>query len=181
MSTMVLPFQVMVRRPWSVTVATTVASRFSWSASSMNRGVLGFHHHGHPLLGFADGKLGAVRPSYFFGDLVEGRWPGPRPADGHRDPVGAEVVAALNQAGGLRVGRGAGASAPPGRCPSAPPPAGLQEAVVWDLGSRWPCRSRPSLFGRPGESPHPGGRLPRRTLAAGAAAITAPISMRLAA
>ena len=38
MSTMVLPFQVMVRRPWSVTVATTVASRFSWSASSMNRG-----------------------------------------------------------------------------------------------------------------------------------------------
>ncbi len=36
-STMVLPFQVMVRRPLSVTRATTVLSRFSRSASSWKR------------------------------------------------------------------------------------------------------------------------------------------------
>jgi hypothetical protein len=45
-----------------------VASRFSPSAMAQKAlCVLGGHHHGHALLGFGDGQLGAVQALVLFG------------------------------------------------------------------------------------------------------------------
>ena len=67
-------------------------------------GVLGLHHHSHSLLGFADGKLGAVQALVLLGHGVQvdlqalGQL-----TDGNGDAAGAEIVAALNESGGLGV------------------------------------------------------------------------------
>ena len=68
------------------------------------RRVLRFHDHGHPLLGFGDGQLGAVQTVIFLGDGVQidfqtvGQL-----ADGHGHAARAKVVAALDETGGFAV------------------------------------------------------------------------------
>ena len=67
-------------------------------------GILGLDDHGHPLLGLTDGQLGAVQALVLLGYFVQvdvqalGQL-----ADGDGHAAGAEVVAALDEAGGLGV------------------------------------------------------------------------------
>ena len=62
--------------------------------------VFGVQHHGHTLLGFGDGQLGAVQALVFLGHLIQidpkarGQL-----ADGHAHAAGAEVVAPLDEGG----------------------------------------------------------------------------------
>ena len=66
--------------------------------------VLCFHDNGHPLLGFGDGKLGAVQTFILLGNGVQvdlqtvGQL-----ADGHGHAARAKVVAAFDEAGSLAV------------------------------------------------------------------------------
>ena len=67
-------------------------------------GVLGPYHAGHPLLAFGDSQFGAVQALVFFGNGVQVDHQAVRQfADGHRNTAGAEVVAAADQAGDLRL------------------------------------------------------------------------------
>ena len=185
MSTMVLPFQVMVRQPWSVTVATTVASRFSWSASSMNRGA-SWASTTTAIRSWDSLMASSVpsRPSYFLGTWLRSM---ARPSAS--SPMATETPPApkslqrlmRREASGLRKRRWSfrSSGALP-FCTSAPQVS--REAVVWDLEEPV-APPQPSRPVRPPRriTTSPGAGRSRRTLAAGAAAITAPISMRLAA
>ena len=68
------------------------------------RRVLRFHDHGHPLLRFGDGQLGAVQTFIFLGNGVQvnlqtvGQL-----ADGHGHAARAKVVAALDETGGFAI------------------------------------------------------------------------------
>ena len=67
-------------------------------------GVLGLHYHSHPLLGFGDGKLGAVQALVFLGHRIQVNVQAVgQLTDSNGHAAGTEVVAALNEPGGLRV------------------------------------------------------------------------------
>ena len=66
--------------------------------------VFGFHHHGHPFLRLADGKLGAVQTLVLLGHGVQvDVQPVGQLAHGNGYAAGAEVVAALDHAAGVAV------------------------------------------------------------------------------
>ena len=151
-----------------------VASRFSWSASWQKAlCVLCRNHHGHALLGFADGQLRPVQALILLGDRVQvdvqavGQL-----ADGDGHAAGAKVVAALDEAGrppALRNSRWSLRSS--GALPfwtSAPQCA--SDSNVWDLDepvappqpSR-PVRPPSRITTSPSPGAAPGGRsLPGR-------------------
>ena len=66
--------------------------------------ILGGNHHGHPLLRFGNGQLGAVQALVFLAYRVQvDPQAGSQLADGHGNAAGTKVVAALDQAGNLSV------------------------------------------------------------------------------
>ena len=68
------------------------------------RRVLRFHHHGHPLLRFGDGQLGAVQTLILLGNGVQVNFQTVgQLADGHGHAARAKVIAALDEAGGFAV------------------------------------------------------------------------------
>ena len=180
------PFQFITRRGLSVTTATGTASRFSVAASSRNRAAsFGFHDHGHALLGFGDGQLGAVQTVILLGHGVQIDFQAVgQLADGHGHAARAKVVAALDETGGFAVAEQAlelpllgGVALLHLASRRFPRTAGcelLEEPVAPPMPSR-PVRPPSRMTTSPGS-----GRS-RRTFSAGAAAMTAPISMRLAA
>ena len=62
--------------------------------------VLGIQHHGHALLAFGDGQLGAIQALIFLGHLVQvDLKAGGQLADGHAHAARTKVVAALDEGG----------------------------------------------------------------------------------
>ena len=67
-------------------------------------GILRRHHDGHALLGFGDGQLSAVQTLVLFPHGVQLNFQAVgQLADGHGHAAGAEVVAALDEAGDIAV------------------------------------------------------------------------------
>ena len=182
-STMARPRHFICRRGRRLTRAITVASMFSAAANCRKRRCLrGRHHHGHALLGLGDGEFGAVEAVVFLGHVVEVDLERGRDlADGDRDAAGAEVVADLDLPAGARVAEqaldlpfgGRVAFLHFGGVQQRDSLCSLEEPVAPPMPSR-PVRPPISRMTSPGAG------VPRRTFARGAAAITAPISRRLA-
>ena len=143
--------------------------------------VLGGHVHGHALLGFGDGQLGAVQALVFLGHGVEVREQAVgQLADrhGHATP---ESIAARSDSRHRRGGTDAAAcllGALP-FCTSAPSSSSDSTLCALDEPVAPPMPSRPV---RPLSRMilSPGAGVSRRTWSAGVAATTAPTSMRLA-
>ena len=184
-STIVLPFQCMTRRGSSVTCATIVASRFSPSAMARKRPASSAATT--TAIRSCDSLIASSvpsRPSYFFGTALRSMSSpsasSPMATDTPPAPKSLQRLI-MRQASALRNRRWSlrSSGALP-FCTSAPQLASdctvcdLEDPVAPPQPSR-PVRPPSKITTSPlcGRS--------RRTLAAGAAAMTAPISMRLAA
>ena len=184
MSTIFFPFQFITRRGSSVTVATTVASRFSAWASRVKRSTSSARTTTAILS--CDSLIASSvpsRPSYFFGTLFRSikRPSANSPIATDTPPAPKSLQRLINlDACGLRNKRcSLRSSGALPFCTSAPQLS--SEAVVWDLEDPV-APPQPSLPVLPPSrmTLSPAAGTSRTTFSAGAAAMTAPISIRLA-
>ena len=145
------------------------------------------HDDCHALLRFAEiASSVPSSPVIFALHLHPDRSPSPSAsfADCHADAACAEIVAALDQRGRLAdCGTAAGSCAPQAHCPSAPRRRRLQAIRPCALCEEPVAPPQPSRPVRPPSRIINISRLGQRrgrTFSAGAAPMTAPISMRLA-
>ena len=181
---MTFPFQRMTRRGRSVTVATTVASRFSFSASAMNCSVLSGSTT--TAMRSCDSEMASSvpsRPSYFLGTALRSMSSpsASSPMATDTPPAPKSLQRLMSSIASLlrkrRCNLRSSGALP--FCTSAP--QWVSDSSVCDLEEPVapPQPSRPVLPPRR-MTLSPGAGTSRRTFSAGVAAITAPISSRFA-